>query len=989
MNYLNTIKSLTLLILLSVVSFRAVAQDKPVEVYKLPNGLTVILQEDHRRPEVQGIVVTRAGSINEDPNFTGIAHYLEHMLFKGTKDLGTTDFSKEEPHYSRIIQLYDNLGKTTNKKEREAIQKEINEESLKAAEFAVPNELQRLVDEIGGTGLNAGTGYDNTSYYSKFPSSQLERWLKLYAHLFGEPVFRSFQAELETIYEEYNMYADQFQSRMREEIMKTLFKKTPYGRSVIGLPDHLKNPSISQMQKFYKTYYVPENMGLVLVGDFDTGMAKQYIESYFGMWESGKTEIAKFEEEAPFKGREFLELKMGPQNIININFRTAPASHEDDMILDICSSLLSNGQSGLLDQLTFDNKVLSASGGNSALRYGGIFSFYIVPNAQEFYDGPSTTNIVTYDDYKAVMREMDRAQLKAMPGSEEMVMDEIERLKDGDFGDWQLESAKEQMILGYTRQQESVTSKALMLSHYFGNEIDLSFYTNYVEKIKQITKDDVLRVAKKYFGKNYLTVYVKPGSLKKNNIDKPEYKPLVFPQADATSAFAKEFISITTPEQKFVYIDFDKDVEKIAMSNGNEMYYTKNPVNDIFSLTIRYKVGTNTIKELDYVSMLNFAGAAARDAKGLKGQFARLNCSYSVSANDNYVYVSMSGPEDNLRQATTYLGLFINETALANNQMSRLAQSERISRQYEKEEPAAISDALASYIIYGEKSDYLDRLPIKDLMNVKARDLVTAFKMATEYEATIFYTGAKSPTEIKATLEQNIKFAASPKKGAEYKEREKQKVAQNEVFMINNQALQSQIRFFSNGQQFKLEDAPIISAFNNYLSGGFTGLVMQEIREYRSLAYGAGGGYSTPMLTANPGWFSGVIQTQDDKTAYATEVFMSLISDMPQKPNRIDVLKNKLVLSSATTRPDFRQLGMTIDSWKFVGYTEDPLKTILPAYQALRFEDIVKFENDYIKSNPMAIMIVGPKKRIDTKLLSKYGKVKELKLSDIFSKDEE
>ncbi len=984
MNY----KSAILLLLLAIVSPWAMAQN-PVEVYKLPNGLTVILQEDHRRPEVQGYVTVRAGSVNESPDATGVAHYLEHVMFKGTTAMGTTNWAKEKPHYDRIIQLYDELGKTKKEKDREAIQKEINEESIKAAEYAVPNELSRLVDEMGGTGLNANTGFDVTQYFSKFPSSQLERWLTLYSHIFKEPVFRAFQAELETVYEEFNMYSDQSQSRIYEEIMKNTFKNTPYGRSIIGLPDHLKNPSISQLQTFFNTYYVPDNMGLILCGDFDTPTAKKFIEQTFGQWKSGATIAGEFGEEAPFKGREELNLKMGSNDMIAICFRTEPLRHEDDAVLDICSSLLYNGQSGLLDQLIFDNKVLSAYGGNMSLRNGGVFMFQIIPNPQEFYEGPSTENITSMEEYKAVIREMDRASIKAMPGSETMVLDEIKALKDGDFGDWQLESAKQALITSFERQQESVGSKAGMLSYYFGNNIDISKYNNYVENIKKITKEDVIRVAKKYFGDNYLTVFVKPGSIKKNNIDKPEYKPLVFPQADAKSDFAKAFTAIETPEQQFSFIDFNTAIEKVAMTNGNTMYYTKNPVNDIFSMTIRYNVGKLTIKELEYANMLNFAGAAARDAKGLKGQFARLNCDYSISANDNYVYVSLSGPEQNLRQAATYLNLFINETNLAARQMSRLAQGERFSRKMQKEEPAIIADALNEYVIYGNKSEYLDRASIKDLMAIKANDLVSAFSLATGYDATIFYTGAKPANEVKMTLEQNIRFAANPKKGTGYQEREKNTIAENTVYLINNSALQAQISFFANTKPFDTKDAPIISAFNNYFSGGFTGLVMQEIREYRSLAYGAGGYYSTPGLPGKPAWFSGSIQTQDDKAVGAIDVFMNLINNMPQKPERIDVLKNKLELSSATTRPDFRQIGQMIDYWERMGYTEDPLKISLPAYRALQFNDLVTFENDYLKGRPMATIIVGPKKRISKKDLEKYGKYQELKLSTIFSKEEE
>jgi predicted Zn-dependent peptidase len=279
-------------------------------------------------------------------------------------------------------------------------------------------------------------------------------------------------------------------------------------------------------------------------------------------------------------------------------------------------------------------------------------------------------------------------------------------------------------------------------------------------------------------------------------------------------------------------------------------------------------------------------------------------------------------------------------------------------------------------------------MSIKDLMGVKASDLVMAFKLATEYSATIFYTGTKPSDEIKTTIEQTIKFIANPKPGKGYQEREINVISENTVYLINESVMQSQINILANGQPFDIKDRAKITAYNNYLAGGFTGLLVQEIRESRSLAYTTGGSYSIPGLIGKPGLFYGTIGTQNDKTNVAIDVFMDIINNFPQKPERMNVLRTKLELSAVTTRPDFRNLAQTVESWQRLGYTEDPLKMLLPAYKVLQLEDIVKFNDDFIKPQPKALMIVGLKKQIDTKSLSQYGKIKELKLNDIFSKDE-
>ena len=241
----------TMLFLIS--AFGAGASEKPrIETYKLKNGLTVILKEDHRQPKVFGVVITRAGAKDDPADATGMAHYQEHMLFKGTQTLGTTNWEKEKPHIDRIFELYDELGQTKNDSTRKAIQKQINEASLAAGEYAILNETSFLINAMGGTRLNAGTGPDQTIYYNQFPPNQIEKWLDLYSERFYKPVFRTFQSELEVVYEEKNMYDDQFFTGLYEAFNKDFFKNHPYGqRTTIGTAEDLKNPSLSKMYKFF------------------------------------------------------------------------------------------------------------------------------------------------------------------------------------------------------------------------------------------------------------------------------------------------------------------------------------------------------------------------------------------------------------------------------------------------------------------------------------------------------------------------------------------------------------------------------------------------------------------------------------------------------------------------------------------------------------------------------------------------------------------
>jgi predicted Zn-dependent peptidase len=985
-----THRFLSLLFVAVLIATQLHAQvEKPkIEKYTLPNGLTVLLQEDHRLPKAYGIVVTRAGSINDPGDATGMAHYLEHMMFKGTTDMGTVDWTKEKPYYDKVVELYDQLGKTTNKKEREAIQLKINEASLGAAQYTIPNEFTKLLDNIGAADVNAGTAPDYTIYHSIFPSSQVERWLTIYSHIFEKPVFRGFQGELENVYEEFNMYADQQDRQLNALIMKNLFKQTPYGRPVLGYPEHLKNPSLTKLMEFFQQYYAASNMALVLCGDIDTEKVKPVIAATFGQWPAKAAPQETFKDEAPFKGRELVKLKAGSQDAVFMAFRGVPQNHRDNMVLDICAAILNNGQSGLLDEFATENKALYVSCGNSSMKNTGVVEFSFVPNAQAYYEGPNLQFITTPEEYKNAMRQLDVARLKGRDAGEDIILSQIRRIKEKDYPDWLLESVKNRFINNFILRQESITSRARELAINFAYHVDTDQYLNFIDNVKAITKDDVKRAAEQYLGNNYMIIQLSPGTIRSKEIEKPAYKALEFPSGEKNSAFAETFFKIQTPEQTIPYVDFEKDATQTKLRNGTTLYHTANPVNDYFSLQVRYGAGVEKIKQLKYAGLLNYAGGGGFEAKTFKRKLAELNCNLSVGANDSYTSVLLSGPGANFVAALSLFSTFVNAPTLYDNQVSRLAESERFRRKQEVEEPEIIAAALEEYVRYGKESEYLDRLTLQELRKLKAANITAAFKTATQYEATIFYSGKLSENQLKTQLEQRFQMTPPLHKSDGLLVKENNKITENTVYLVNFSALQAQFAIFANGKAYDPKERALINAFNAYFSNGFTGLIIQELRENRSLAYGAGARYSTPPLVNKPAYFWGFVQTQNDKIFTAMETFMGLVCDMPQKADRMENLKRYFNLV-AVNSPDFRDIPYYIESNKRLGYTEDPQKTMLPDIEKMTFQDIVGFWQQNIKDVPTAIMIVGNKKNLDMKTLAKYGKIVEVKVKDLFSKDEE
>lgn len=932
-----------------------------ISQFTLDNGLTVILNEDHSKPEVFGIVAVRAGGKDDPADATGLAHYMEHMLFKGTQSLGTIDWEKEKPHIDRIFELYDELAKATNEEERKRIQLEINDESFKASEFAIPNELSNLINSMGGTNLNAGTGPDYTVYYNKFPSNQVYKWIDLYSHRFINPVFRSFQAELEVVYEEKNMYSDQFQSKLLDDFQAVLFKNHPYGQQpLIGTIEHLKNPSLRRMLEFYNTYYVANNMVLVITGDFNTEEIYPHIQEKFGALPSGVVPQKPVFAEDPFKGREFHEARLTPVKLGLVGFRTVTSEHPDYIPLEVAMSVLNNrNQTGLLDKLTLDGEILAAQ----------AFS-------------------MPYNDHgAAVILMVPKIVGQKLPAAEELILNEIKKLAKGDFEEWMVDAVKLRLYLDFQRSIENIENRAILFAGAFTSGKTIDEIMAYPDKVMAITKDDVVRVAQAYFGENYLAFHSKMGFPKKEKMEKPGFKPLLA-NTNAKSEYTKHFETIATDKTIFTPIDFEKDVERRAITGGVELLHVNNPLNDIFTLTMKFNVGEHHIDLLDKATeLMSFSGTSTLKVDEFKREFAKIGCSYSIWSDDSFTYISLEGVESNMPKALALINDLINNPLLEQDKLKVIIDGEKANRKMERSEPDNVASALFEYMRFAEKSKSIDRPTMKDMKGLKADDMTRIFQKATQHSAQIHYVGKLNPDSVQFMVTQNLTLPAEPLTVETPVVMKAQVFKENTVYFVNKKkARQSKIFFFANGEDYNTDIEPYTEAFNEYFGGGFSGLVLQEIREYRSLAYGAGGTFRIPPMKSKPFDFIGYVATQADKSIIALETYDSLIRTMPQKPERIEMIKDYLVLSAQTKRPGFRNLSQTIEHWKRLGYNSDPVILKQPVYQSLTWANLMDFYTKHLAEKPVAIAIVGDKRMIDFNALKKYGKIIEIKEKNLFSK---
>ena len=936
-----------------------------VEVYTLENGLTVMLNEDRNETSVFGAVVIDGGGKRDPSDATGIAHYLEHVLFKGTSKMGTTNYAKEKVYLDSIEVLYDELSKKKDKKTRLKIQRHINDLSVKASEYAIPNEFTRLIEGMGGTGLNAGTGYDFIYYFNSFPSAQIEKWVDLYSHRFLDPVFRLFQSELETVYEEKNRAMDNPFRVFNETSRKYFFKNHPYGQqTILGSVEHLKTPSLSKMKEYYNKYYVPNNMHLLIAGDFDKRDVKKLIKAKFGKLKKGADVEQLDVPEDDFSGREVIDLAITPYRVARFGYRTVKPNHEDAVVLDLISNIFSNSsKTGLLNKLNNENKVLGsyATTGLGGTDHGG-FGFGFVPkdDTQSFEDG------------------------------ENLILKEIDKVKSGEFSEDLLQSIKLNMSMDHETRMESVDGRTWLIMSTILDNVPWEEIKNYPNKVNSVTKQKVVEVANKYFTNNYLIVRSDKGDNKKVKLEKPPFKPVEPQNSESSSEYADMLNDIEPKKIDPRFVDFKKDVKVEDIEDNTHFYYVKNPVNSIFSMNLQFGQGTIENAALsqsaDFISLL---GTKNKTFDQYKNELQKIGSKIEVYANGNYFGFSISGFDKFFNETLDLLNEFMSNMHVRiedNSKLEKLVESSKLTRDQEFKDPSTAGRALRDYVMYGKKSPFLRRSTLKEVQSMTSNFLIDQAKEAMQHEVDIFYTGTINEVAVidqiknRVSISENLKASKSPIT-MDYK-----KHTRNKVFLIDDpKAVQSQIYIMGQGKVLDMENRSTSDVFNKYFGSGMASIIFQEIREFRSLAYTAYGAYVNRPDMELPGYFIGYMGTQVDKSMEAISTYMDLFKNMPIKENRISTIKSGLTQSINTRKPGWRSQGAYVSRAIKQGYDNDPNILDYNNYDNVNFDDIINFYKNNITKDPIVITILTDKSKINIDKILDYGELIEVKKKNIFN----
>ena len=957
-------RRLSIIVLLCLVAHIAEAQS-PLDVksFKLDNGLTVWLNEDHTQSSVYGAVVVKAGA--KDSPGTGIAHYFEHIMFKGTDKIGTIDYREEKIYLDSIAQKYDLLAQTADDIQRQEIQKEITRLSINAAKYAIPNELNTLLSQMGGSSINAWTSADCTVYHNIFVPQYINQWLELNSERLINPVFRLFQSELETVYEEKNRSDDQMFNKAFEKLSERLFAPHPYQYPVLGLAEHLKNPQLSEMEKFYKDYYKAGNMGLILSGDFSSEEIIPVIKEKFGRIPAGNAPISPTYEIPPFKGRE-TEKFLLPVPIIKVSalaWRGTPAGSSDENALNVAIALLSNGSAGYLDILANEGKLLQAGIENTNLNDAGTILTLVLP--------------------KLLFQSYGKA--------ERLVIAEIDRIKNGDFTEADLQSVKMEMKRNYEIGMETLQSKVNTMISTFSQGREWSDYLNEMEKIGELTKADIIEVANRYFTTDYGVAIKKTGRYKDGQVKKPGFAPIIPPNRGKSSEYAKNLTeeAAANPIVRPRTVD-PKDVTITQIAPLVTLYTKENPINNVFTMRINYLKGTDSDKLIGAMSeYMNGLPTDSLSYKEFKGGLQKLGGAVRFYSNRSSFTVDITGFEENIEPTLQYISHFMKRVKPDKKALENVISSEKINRRGEGKDPGAISGALYEYVIHGDNSNYLTVPEIKEIKRTGEEGLLDIFRDVIRTECNIHYSGKLSAGSIHNLIGKYFETSSIAQNAHAPVYHNLAKYDAPTIFVVDNpKAKQSIIYSYTYSPEQSDEDFLAESHFFNlyFGGGGMSSIMFQEIREFRSFAYSAQSQYVRPeMVNKTKGsYMQCYLSTQSDKTIEALTVLDSLLKDMPRHPEKIAQTKQLLRNGISNAYPSFRNISQRVASTKRAGYSDDPNNILLNRLDQIDMDRIIDFYNRNVKERITCYVITGNIKNIDMNKLRSFGEIKMVKTKDIF-----
>lgn len=926
--------------------------------YTLKNGLTVILSPTNKDPRIQTYIATKAGSKTDPADHTGLAHYLEHMLFKGTNKFGSKDWAKEKPLLDQIDALYEKYNQTRDEARRKEIYKEIDRVSGEAAKFAIANEYDKMMAGMGADGTNAFTSFEQTVYTEDVPSNVLDKFLAVQSERFREPVLRLFHTELEAVYEEKNRSLDDDGDKVFDTMFANLFPNNNYGKqTTIGTIEHLKNPSLHAIREYYNNYYVPNNMGIIMSGDFNPDEVIVKIDKAFSYMKPKTVPEYKVGQEKPITAPIVKEVVgPNPENVM-LGFRFPGASTKDARMLNLVGNMLTNGQAGLIDlDLVKKQKLLGAYAGSYALK-----------------------------DYSVLLLQGKPTEGQSLDEVKNLLLQEIDKLRKGDFSDDLIQSIVNNEKKGIIQKDEKYSSRASILMDEFTSDIDHKASLEYVDEISKLTKKDIMDFASKYLqNNNYVAVYKRKGEDKSIvKVDKPTITPVSVNREDQ-SPFLKKIDEMPENPIAPVWLDYDKDIAKNKLA-GIDVLSVKNTDNALFRMYYHFDSGKWNNKILPLAAeYLQYLGTKDKSSEIISKEFYKLASSFNVSAGNEETYVSLEGLNENFDKT---IALF--EDLIKNCQADQAALDAyktrlKKARANAKQNKGVIMSGLRSYAQYGPQNPFNNVLSDAELDALKAEDLINVLHDLFNFKHKVLYYGPKSGNDVVAALKPIHKLPATLKDLPKSKTFAQVPTDRNRVLFAHYDMVQAEVFWVRNADQYNPSITPTVSLFNSYFGGGMGSIVFQTIRESKALAYSTYSYFALPGKKTDKDMIMAYVGTQADKFNESTSAMNELLTTLPKSEQLFETAKSGLKKSIASER--ITQDGIIFSYLKSqkLGNNFDMRKNVYEQAPKLSFADINTFHDKEMKGKNYTYCLVASQDKVNEADMKKLGEVKKLSLNEIF-----
>ena len=927
-----------------------------IREYTLKNGLKVFISVNKQTPRIQTMIAVKAGSKYDPAQTTGLAHYLEHMMFKGTQHYGTIDWAKESKLLDQVSALYEEHLREPDEAKKKAIYAKIDSTSHEASRYAVPSEYDKMVASIGASGTNAFTSNDMTVYVNDIPSNTIDKWADLESERFSTLVLRLFHTELETVYEEFNRNQDDDIRWSSFAVDSMLMPNHPYGtQTTIGRGEDLKNPSMVNIHKYFDTYYNPNNIAIILCGDIDPEATVAILEKHFGAWKNKP--IPAFVKAPPVKldKPQYAEVKGPTKEHVYVGYRFDGDGTHDALMATMMDMILSNGSAGLIDvNLIQKQKVLSGQSYVQALKDYSVFKLYGEPKQGQ-----------TLEEVK------------------NLLMSQIEAIKKGEFDDWLIPAIIQNLRLQKMKNKENNRAVASELMDAFVKDIPWSYKAHEIDEMSKITKADIVKFANENFKDNYAVCYKRMGEPNRHKVEKPKITPVIL-NKDSISAFKKTFDKMQTGKIPAKFLDFNKDMTTLKFAYGTPLRYIANDLNKTFSLSYVYHTGSDFDKNIgpavDYLALL---GTDRHSVGDLKKEFYKIGVSYKVSVGRDRVSVSLSGLEENVSKGlellTEYLTTAKADKEVYDNYVGDLLKK-RANAKINK--GVILTQAMVNYAKYGPNNPVTNILSETELKGTSPETLVALDKKILTTPDEVYYYGQKKAADVIALLKDKIH--GSPVAASESKRFAEAPLDKPTVYFCNYNMKQAEVIMLAKDEKFNKDLFPYITLYGDYYGSGLSSILFQEVREKMGLAYSVNSTISAPAYADESHYIQCYVGTQADKLETTMKQMSNLLGNMVEVQKQFEGARTSAIKNLESEWITGERIFDSYDRATKRGLNYDVRKEMYAKIPNITMTDMKGFFDKHIKGKPFTYLVIGKKENVDFKVLGSLGTVKEVSLEDIF-----